>query len=231
MTFNYKLVDDILNVVFPLPKHFGMKGSEPINFSKFQNNVLCVDPDALIYFGISKIVIVSPNLQNIVIKIPFNGYFDLNADETDYIWYYFGEANGSDPGDYCLAEWEKYKNLKTYGLNCFVAKTFYYKTIDNIRIFLQEQVIPQSDLFLNSTYTPSKNSRELANKWYKERKFDIEPEWIANCLDKYGESKVKRFLYYCENIDPDILEDAHESNFGYRDNGTPAILDFSNFLD
>lgn len=229
MTFNYELINDILNAIFPLPKHFGMKGSKPINYLDFRDNVLSVDPDALIYFGSTKMVIASPNLQNTVIKIPFNGCFYLK-DTTNYCWYYFGEANASDPGDYCLAEWEKYKKLKACGLNCFVAKTFYYKTINGVRIFLQEQIIPQSDLFI-LTQSPSNNSRELANKWYKEKRFRIEPEWIANCLDKYGESKVKRFLYYCENIDPDILEDAHESNFGYRNNETPAILDFSNFLD
>ena len=59
----------------------------------------------------------------------------------------------------------------------------------------------------------------------------MDTNWIANCIDKYGQSKVERFLNYCENIDPDLLEDVHSGNYGYREDGTPAILDFSNFLD
>ena len=55
--------------------------------------------------------------------------------------------------------------------------------------------------------------------------------FLANCLDKYGKSKVKRFLHYCANIDPDILEDIHDGNFGYRKDETPCLLDYSNFND
>ena len=56
-------------------------------------------------------------------------------------------------------------------------------------------------------------------------------EWIAICLDKYGKSKVERFLYYCENIDLDILDDIHNGNYGYRTNGTPCIIDYSGYAD
>lgn len=232
MVFNHKIVDKFLNAVFPLPEHFGLddRYSEPINYEDFKTKVYSVDPEALIDFGISKIVIISSYLENVVIKIPFNGYFDFDDDDNIF-WHSFRYANSIDNSDYCLAEWEKYKKLKTYGLNCFVAKTFFYKTIDGIRIFLQEKVTPQSDIFLTLSQIPSKNSKELANQWYNNREFDIQPDWIASCLDKYGKSKVKRFLFYCKNIDPDILEDVHSGNFGYRTNGTPVILDYSNFLD
>ena len=119
--------------------------------------------------------------------------------------------------------------LKTYGLDCFVAKVMLYKEKCGVRVFIQEEVTPENDSYC--TCRPSKKSQDLADKWYDEGKFYIEPEWIANCLDKYGKSKVERFLYYCANIDPDILEDVHSGNFGYRSNETPCILDYSNFLD
>lgn len=238
MTFNHKLVNKFLEAIFPLPEKFGISNyedndSEPIDFSSFKEAVYDVDHDASVCFGVSKIVIISPHLGDVVIKIPFNGYFfeteDEDGNSNGIDWYSFYWATGSDPSDYCLAEYEKYNKLKTYGLDCFVAKILYYKTICGVRVFLQEKVIPQNDLC--HSYKPSKKSQDLAKKWYNEGKFYINSEWIANCLDKYGKSKVKRFLYYCENIDPDILEDVHSGNYGYRKNETPVILDYSNFSD
>ena len=233
MTFNHTLVDKFLEAIFPLPENFGIvlrenEESEPIDFSFFQEAVWDVDPDASVYFGMSKIVIISPNLNNVVIKIPFNGFFEENMEE-DLYWHTFRWASGSDSKDYCLTEFEKYNKLKTYELDCFVAKIMFYKEICGVRVFLQEQVVPENDSYC--TRKPSQKSQDLANKWYDERKFYIEPEWIANCLDKYGKSKVERFIYYCANIDPDILEDAHDGNFGYRKDETPCVLDYSNYRD
>ena len=226
MTFNHDVVDKILTAIFPLPAEFGLDmDTKPINFSLIQNQIKTVDACAHINFGISKMVIISPNFNNIVIKIPFNGEFDNNAEWIPFKW-----ANGSSNSDYCLAEYEKYCRLKTYGLDCFVAKTIKYKTIDNVRIFIQEKVTPEADRCF-SDFIPSLKSKELARKWKEEGQSIFDAVWFANCLDKYGQSKVQRFLYYCNNIDLDILEDIHEGNYGYRENGTPAILDYSNFSD
>ena len=234
MVFNHELVNKFLEAIFPLPERFGLlcyneQESEPIYFQSFQNAIWEVDEDASVDFGISKIVIMSPNLGDVVIKIPFNGYFEETISTKSMNWYPFRWAPGSDSNDYCLAEFQKYNRLKTYGLGCFVAKTFFYKKICGVRVFLQEKIIPYCDLYDDKK--PSQKSLDLADKWYNEGKICIEPEWIANCLDKYGKSKVERFLNYCVNIDPDILEDVHYGNFGYRENNTPCILDYSNFVD
>ena len=231
MTFNHNIIDKILQKIFPLPEQFGtIYGIDPTDtLIDIENKIYQVDSKASLYHGASKMVITSPNFGNVVIKIPFNGLYEEDEKTGELYWYDFSWATGSSSNDYCLAEYEKYHRLKTYGLDCFVAKTLYYKKINGVRIFLQEQVTPENNLC--SSYVPSLQSKDLANKWYKEGRFDIESEWIANCLDKYGESKVKRFLYYCTNIDPDILEDTHGGNYGYRINGTPAILDYSNYMD
>lgn len=234
MKFNHKLVNDFLEAIFPLPKKFGIveyeeENSEPINFSIIKNAVFDIDPFAQVSFGASKLVIISPKLDGVVIKIPFNGWYTENVDTGELSWTYFYWATGSDESDYCLAEYEKFQKLKTYGLSCFVAKTLFYKKIDNFRIFLQEVVTPEEDIF--EEYHPSQKSQKIADEWRKQGMFFIDSKWIANCLDKYGESKVKRFLFYCTNIDPDILEDAHSGNYGYRENETPALLDYSNFIE
>lgn len=241
MVFNQKLVDDFLDAIFPLPEEFGIvsmaeEGEEdyPVNFDALRQEIFDVDSSARVDWGMSKLVISSPNLNNIVIKIPFNGYYMQLVDESKedptyfHEWCEFEFATGSDCSDYCLSEYEKYQRLAVYSLDCFVAKTMFYKTIDGIRIFLQEEVIPFSDSA--DEYPASLMSKKIANKWHKDREFSgIDPDWIANCIDIYGISKVKRFLFYCKNIDLDILEDMHDSNFGYRKNSTPVILDYSNF--
>ena len=224
MTFNHNAVDKILTAIFPLPEEFGLdNNTEPINFKLIQNQIKTVDACAHINFGISKMAIISPSFNNVVIKIPFNGEFDEYAEWLPFEW-----ANGSSSSDYCLVEYEKYCRLKTYGLDCFVAKTIKYKTIDNVRIFIQEKVIPEEDT-CSLDFIPSLKSKELARRWQEEGQSIFDTLWFANCLDKYGQSKVQRFLYYCNNIDLDILEDTHEGNYGYRENGTPVILDYSNF--
>lgn len=232
MTFNYHNINKVLEAIFPLPKNFGLIQEEQLETDAFwdlEYELHSIDPSAFLSHGASKLVIISPNFGNVVIKIPFNGFYIEDNENGDLYWQDFSWATGSDSSDYCLAEYEKYHKLKAYGLDCFVAKTLYYKTICGFRIFLQEKIIPENDLYLS--YTPTAKSKKLADKWRNEGIFYIDSEWIANCLDKYGQSKVKRFLNYCSNIDLDILEDSHCGNFGYRENGTPAILDYSNFLD
>ena len=235
MTFNYELIDEILAAIFPLPEQFGLveynddDDSEPINYSFLKEAIFEVDPYAKIYFGASKLVITSYKLGGVVIKIPFNGYYTENEITGELDWTYFYNAPSSDETDYCLAEYEKFQKLAIYGLDCFVAKTVFYKTINGFRIFIQEVVTPEEDIY--DEYCPSQKSQKIADEWRKQGIFYMNSKWIANCLDIYGESEVKRFLNYCNNIDKDILEDAHSGNFGYRNDDSPAFLDYSNFLE
>lgn len=237
MTFNYELVNKIVEAIFPLPDKFGTiddcgdTDEDPTGYDDIYNAAIKIDKDIQIEYGITKLVITSPNFGGVVIKIPFNGYFvRYNQEEEDFTWCGFCYAEGTDCSDYCLSEYEKYCQLKARGLSCFITKTVFFRTICGVRVFLQEYVIPENDDY--EVREPSLKSLRLADKWRKERKFYmIDSEWVANCLDKYGESKTEKFLNYCNTVDPSILEDAHCGNYGYRPNGTPCILDFSNFLD
>ena len=240
MTFNYKLVDKIISAIFPLPKKFGNiiysdYDTEIVNYDSIAEAIFQIDPYAKIHFGISKMVIVSPNLRGVVIKIPFTGYYELFSEDEEWnensCWIPFKYAPcEEDSSDYCLAEYRKYQTLKELGLHCFLAETAAYKTIDGVRIFLQEEVTPESQTY--ESYNPSINSKKLAKEYKnKYRCHHLDTNWIGICLDKYGQRKTERFLSYCIEIDPDILDDAHSSNYGYRDNGTAVLLDFSNYLD
>lgn len=230
MIFNYQLVNEIVEAIRPLlPYDFGsLEEGASEDIENIEEQVFNVDNMARISFGASKLVILSPKLGDVVIKIPFNGYY-IEEEEDNY-WTPFEYASGSDPADYCLAEFEKYQELKRYKLNCFVAKTILYKKIKNIRIFIQEWVTTEQDTENNPPASP--RSQKLAKQWFKEKRLHISNlNWVANCIDIYGESKMKHFLDYCNNIDSDIIQDFHRGNYGYRLNGTPCILDYSGFFE
>ena len=118
MTFNHKLVDEFLEAIFPLPKEFGViccnddDESEPVDFSLFKEAIWNIDNKASIFFGMSKMVITSPNLGNVVIKIPFNGCYEEKYMGGGLKWSPFCWATGSDPMDYCLTEFEKYNRIR-----------------------------------------------------------------------------------------------------------------------
>lgn len=234
--YNYLLIDKILTAIFPLPSHFGILYSDsyddgPISFLELEQAVHDVDPDAKINYGVSKMAILSPHLNNVVIKIPFNGMYFKEEEDEDYNWCPFEFATGSDATDYCLAEYEKYNSLKAHGLDCFVAKTVFYKTIDNFKIFLQEEVTPESDLCFPASKS-SEKSKRLAQEWKKKENFYYSQAWLASCFDAYGEDKVAELFEYCKQVDCDILQDLHDNNIGYRiSDKSPAILDYSNFMD
>ena len=63
MTFNSEIINKILDSIFPLPEQFGLiDDEEPIDFEIIQDEVFNIDPAANIFFGASKMVIVSPNI-------------------------------------------------------------------------------------------------------------------------------------------------------------------------
>ena len=239
MVFNYNMVNKIIEALPPLAENFGIiyyeNGDDvhlyPIYEEEFEYRLRQVDSSIRIEYGASKLVITSPKLDGVVIKIPFSGYYSTyEEDETFPEWEPFRYASGTKENDYCFAEYEKFKALKKQGLDCFVAKTFLYKTIStNTAVFIQEAITPLG--YLWKPRIPSKESKDLAKKIKEEREISISSDWIANCLDYYHQSKVERFFSYCQDVDLDILGDMHYQNYGYRRNGTPAILDFSDFQD
>lgn len=239
---SYPIVDSFIQD-FPQilsDKPFGLRIIEgepnyPICFNELEESILQVDPKAEFRFGMSKYVITAPSLDNVVIKIPFSGtydyYYDDDIDDVDYV-----DDNGMPYGfnffqrkDYCKVEYEKYLELWYRNLDCFVAKTQLYTTINGINIFLQEKVVPYEDNW--HSRKPSAHSAKTADSWIQEELLALDSNWLANCIDLYGESKTKRFIDYCNYQDPDIISDLHSGNIGYRTNNTPVILDFSGFAE
>lgn len=235
MNFNHKVVDQMFKSIVPFPEHFGTNAYDidnpPISyFNKFQDSIWEIDPDARIIFGTTKLVIVSPKVgEDVVIKIPFNGTFGKDGN-----WVPFRcapDVSKEQKNNYCCSEYNKYNRLKNTNLNCFAAETTLYECGD-LTLYIQELIIPMADAYSEQPQ-PSTAAHETILKWWDNGTCPIPPnKWIENCLDFYGVYKTLRFVCYCSDIDLDILEDFSTSNAGYRkSDGTPALLDYSNFLE
>lgn len=236
MSFNFdkNIVNKILKQIFPIPENFGAGEIEGEKlFYQIKHKIKQIDDSIEVTRGLTKLVIVLPEQYNYVIKIPFNGHYYGKE------FAFFKNANNDeDYSDYCLTEYLKYQQLKKEKLECFVAKTIYYKTINSTRIFIQEKIIP-----LEKSYSsfnpfeppePSERSKKIAHSLIDDNSdnyicFPDDIEWISNCIDIYGFKKTEDFFIYCSEYDSDILDDAHDGNYGYRKNGEPAILDYSNY--
>lgn len=232
MTFDKEVIDYILDdIIFPIPEIGIIEDDDCdscVNLDIFKDRIRKSGEKITIEYGMSKFVLISPLLTNVVIKIPFNGSYEYD-EETGELFYkeFEGASNDDDWSDYCLAEYNKYLNLKHKHLDCFVAKTLYYKTINNTRIFLQEKVIPKFNII--NERVPSERSHNQAKAITHHARRFSDNKWVANCIDLYGENKVEQFFDYCTKVDSDILNDCHSGNYGYRLNGTPVIFDYSDF--
>lgn len=233
MRINHELIEAFINAIFPLPDEFGLvesdDNSEPLDYDALSAQINRIDNEAYIEFGMSKMVICSPNLYGFVIKIPFNGWFDCSED-TNYKLSFtpFSCGGGINSDDYCSTEYETYLALKEFGLECFVAKTILYDEIGCHRIYIQEEICPLN-IFETNKITPSYRSKVLASKMTLKERLPMRDDWLAQCIDVYGYGTVKAFLSYCKEKGEMILQDMHGGNYGYRHDKSPAILDFSGY--
>ena len=233
MFIKKEIIDSFLEAISPLPNKLGSleEDEKVVGLDEMLYKLRQIDPSATIQNGVSKMVIIADTLENVVIKIPFNGTYECVVDENDeYIWRDFQYAPSDiDESDYCLAEFETYRELRKQKLHSFVAKTVFYLMWDGYRIFIQEKVIPIYDDSHTPTLTPiSQKAIDKVNDIPYRRG---RSEWIARCIQTYGEKKTKRFFKYCEKENTHITDDFHMGNYGYRPNGTPCILDYSDYCE
>lgn len=184
------------------------------------------------FHGVSKVACLFPESEWVV-KVPFNGHFSYKWDEKlgdydfeDSDWIPFVRALGYE-WDYCAVEVDEYKSAKDIGLEVFFAET--RKLCDaggRYPIYIQERVSPCDST--GSNKTPSNKAMRSAKKMNTCR-FDL--EWVATAIDCYGEELVDKFLYYVNEEYPHIGDDMHAGNYGYRKDGTPCLLDFSDWRE
>lgn len=244
MEFNRELADKMIDTLLPIiPRHFGkiQDIGEVVKQNEIEAAIGELDPLAEISYGASRMVIVSPNLEGVVIKIPFNGVFylrypqerhNLPFDEV-YEFVKFVCYEYDDTCDYCEVELRKYQMIKEETpFARFFAKTEAFRpelTPVLGTILVQEESLPE--LFRTGNYKTSKKAEETASGM--EDEVPMNSDWLALCIDEYGTDLVKDFFKYCEEEDDgSILEDCHDANYGYRiADRTPCIFDFASYFE
>lgn len=206
--------------------------------------------DAKVTHGVSKMVIILPDAP-LVMKIPFTGFWmpesyldeeELNnSDKYTYYdewreayWQPFCGASSTRPDDYCNTELEIYQEAVELGIGDFFAETdFFTFDLSGNRIYLQEKVTPRLEMTNENldTHTPSAETRSRIRTISEESSYSpcYCEEWLAECLEWYGEEKYMKFIEFSKKWS--LNSDLHNGNLGYREDGSPCILDSSGFYD
>ena len=236
-----------------LPANFGKIQDDDfiVDMGEIEDRIWAIDHTVKFYSGISKLAIVAESLGPVAIKVPFNGYYDYsdeyyeysckrdyNDDDDDEIeWdfsnkYYFEDfrgGGGRQDNDYCAAEYANYKELKRLGYEKFVAETELLGGIHGMYILVQEFVTSMNNYC--KKIVNSQQSIETSKRIRKDYMSanNVDNDWVAACVEHYGEKLSEKFFNYTEEDGYSILADSHGGNYGYREDGSPCVLDFSDY--
>ena len=173
-------------------------------------------------YGASKFVMLFDG-SNKVVKIPMNGSWSYNyndnADYDDPVWEPFATA------DYCALEALIYEAAVEAGLEMFFASTVEAGRTSKgcgVPYYISERVNTGYDY--DYEYEPSDDSKKKAREMTNRGSVSI--DFVAAALDFYGEVLVKEFLDFVREWE---INDLHDDNIGYRNDGSPVLLDYSGF--
>ena len=187
--------------------------------------------DEEIRTGVSKVVII-PHDSSYVLKIPYRG-----AREGEESWDFHYAGNEIRDWDYCETEAEIYDAFKDEGLECFLAKTVRYgKDATGYPLYLQEKCITSYDYECTIPnyvydYSHDKTEREVLRSILTCGLAVSNNIWNMKAIMYYGVEKYIRFMQFCMDRFPDVLNDLHSENYGYRTDGSPVLIDFSSWND
>ena len=227
-----EVIEKLMSIL-SFPDEFGMDPDESsIQDEDYYREVLNeYFPGTEIRYGVSKFVIILPN-TDYVIKIPFNGIYEHcgygdNYEETFFVNFHYAQSKYRK-NDYCRAELDKYNNAKQLGLEKFFAEIHYYDDdVNGFAYYYQEKVIP-SGAYHGKTASQKSYDKAFS---YPVEETVCDVDWMARAIECYGEEAVTAFLNYVNKIDPEIGEDLHSMNYGYRPNGEPVLLDYSGWSE
>ena len=204
----------------------------PSDFGTYEGDLLDVPAELInthtqFACGISKLVIFLNDSE--VVKVPFDGGFldrefldceDEDEDEKDF--YYFVIP------DYCEREAYFYDEAIDAGIEEFFAKTELVGYAECGRpLYKSERVFEyMSEETLDiRRKEPSQKAKNSANN---SDCYALPFEWLARAYDYYGEKKVERFIDFLNEFD---IRDLHDGNIGFRKNGAPVLLAYSDYRE
>ena len=175
------------------------------------------------YRGATKAVAVVSGCSS-VLKVPYSGKWDYDKSvDCDYFTRFEGADNSEDHNwDYCLTEYEVYEAAKENGLDIFFPKTEIMGECEAGTVIKQERVL---DFY---AYGSISEDRTIELVYLDAKYCDlINSQWIAAAIERYGKTMVDKLIDFLEDNFPIVVEDLHNGNIGFRENGDPIILDFS----
>ena len=228
----HKLLD---NVCFP--EQFGIDESGVLDSNYDILSSINGTANIRSLYGASKYVLLEKNLPY-VIKIPFNGcwFYDEEGDpEIDEDTVFCPFENACNDGyaddfffadDYCETERRFYQVMIETGFEVFFAETRYFDTINGKRIYLQEKVTPYE------SFSDRQEASPLAKQFSEILNVSLPADWIEKAIESYGEELTKAFVDFLssdKDVGAIIASDLYSANYGYREDGTPCLLDYSGY--
>lgn len=180
--------------------------------------------------GASKLVII-PDAQNFVIKIPFEGYHpeaEWDDEECEYYECDFEHFYGADTDnewDYCEVEATRYELSKTYGVEECFAKCQKVAEIDGYPIYMQEKAEMYNCL---DTSKHTEEDKKSVSKICSENCYNcFNADWLSDVFNYFGEKIFYVFMQFLSDFN---VNDLHSGNIGYI-NGRPVLIDYSGWGD
>ena len=246
MAFNKELIDKIIKLI-DVPREFGACMDEYDDYCEVADDYSYIlkdhNIDAEVRFGCTRLVIIPKN-SDYVIKIPFNGKFEIeypDPDDDDYgenVFYRFHNANDieledAEDWDYCENEVAKYEDAVSAGFGNFFLDTYLYKYKNGndycYPIYVQKKV---NTVCSNMFRTDFKPVSEHTSNYYHEHRLDftcVNKNWTLAAMEYYGIEKVKSFFQYL--VENHLNGDLHSGNVGFNAEGAPVLLDWAGYRD
>ena len=177
--------------------------------------------------GATKVVAVVSGCSS-VLKVPYSGKWDYDESvDSNYFTRFEGADNSKGyVWDYCLAEYEVYEAAKENDLNIFFPKTEIMGKCKSGTIIKQEKVLDFDN------YYPISEDETLEFVNSNERYcYFANSEWTAAAIERYGIAMLDKLIDFLEDNFSYVIDDLHNGNIGFRENGDPVILDFSGWSE
>lgn len=173
------------------------------------------------HHGISRMGVTIEGCSK-VLKVEFDGeyvYDDWLDEENEK----YEERFCKFETDYCYSEMDIYEEACQTGVEMFFAEVTPYRDIEHDRtIFMQDYVIP-----VNHDHSDRTTSADSLEKAQNEDRAVRDINWVANAIEKYGLEAYRKFVNFIYDTRPEVSDDLHLGNVGYRLDGTPCILDYA----
>ena len=215
---------DILNIY--IPDNFGPdeEDFDGIIPEDFQTVFDQLDASVQTKWGISQFVIMKREWDKVV-KIGFRGWYLWDNDREDtYFQEYFT--------NYADKAFNLYEEAEEWGIAPIFAGMELLGSNGSYNVYLQERVkcdfaeawatgdVNRVSSDNSRTYVESKMRTEMGI-W---RNFDL--NWLAQAVDCYGKELVEDTMAFLREH---RIYDFHDGNYGYREDGTPVIIDWADF--